>query len=240
MSASVPPDTETYVDAVTYGYHGRRTDPYPDDDYDVEGGGAPSVVSLSSLVPDHAALGAAPGDIKFVGSGMLTEGLSARLWFAGDANYTQTGIVAATDDAELTATFPTAPQGAPAGAGSGVLLLDDKEVSGRVPFTWDLPPRNYVSHTPLNVSLAAAASGFDLVCTGTFPDDASALEVNIAQPNMGGTTIVSSSITKDSLTQLTAHFDAPTGMVAGSAQVYIGVPAEQGAYPGSSFVTFDP
>lgn len=35
---TAPPDTSSYVDAIKYGFWGKRTDPEPDDDYTVSGG----------------------------------------------------------------------------------------------------------------------------------------------------------------------------------------------------------
>jgi hypothetical protein len=104
------------------------------------------------------------------------------------------------------------------------------------------PPRSMGGFTPQHVSLAAASGGvgFDLTVTGEFPDDASVLQVKIAQPTMGGTTLDTAGLMKDSPTQLTAQYADTAGMVEGTAQVYVWVVPEATAYPGSGTVTFDP
>lgn len=48
MSVSVPPDTDSWQEAVTEGYYGKRTDPFPDELYDaVRIGVPPTVTSMS-------------------------------------------------------------------------------------------------------------------------------------------------------------------------------------------------
>jgi hypothetical protein len=51
-----PPDTATWADAVTHGYFGERTDPFPDEIYNVESGDAytgppPSPPTVSDCSP---------------------------------------------------------------------------------------------------------------------------------------------------------------------------------------------
>lgn len=48
MSVSVPPDTDSWQEAVTEGYYGKRTDPFPDELYDaVRTGVPPTLTSMS-------------------------------------------------------------------------------------------------------------------------------------------------------------------------------------------------
>ena len=49
MSVSVPPDTDSWQEAVTEGYYGKRTDPFPDELYDVVRIGVPP--TLTSMSP---------------------------------------------------------------------------------------------------------------------------------------------------------------------------------------------
>ena len=121
-----------------------------------------------------------------------------------------------------------------------MLLAEDQltELSGRVPFTWEAAGRDFTTFAPMSFSLAAVAAGFDLTCQGSFPDAASALQVMIAQPTMGGTELRSASVTKTSASEIVGHFAAPTGMAVGSAQVIVLVSPPETFYPGSGFMNW--
>lgn len=67
MSVSVPPDTSTWEEAVTHGFYGERTDPYPDTLY-VPGVQADLSPTLSAVTP---ATGPETGGTAVVVTGTL-------------------------------------------------------------------------------------------------------------------------------------------------------------------------
>lgn len=196
-------------------------------------GGGPH---LTSVTPSQVVVGQAPGTVTYRGTGLNSPDIAKAVLMSPGGSASQTGILTPVDATTLRADFPAAA-GSPAGAGYAVLMdASDTEVSNRVAVQYVDPPRNFTSVTPANVTNDNAA--FDLTCTGNFSDDASVLNLRIAQPNMGGTELHSASVTKNSDTEVVGHFADQAGMVPGSAQVYMWVVGEETAYPGSAFVTF--
>ena len=240
MSITVPPDTDSWVEAQAEGYYGERTDPFPDELYTVVKDVSVSPAVLTGLAPDTCVVTAVPGDVAFIGTGMNDPRVKhAKLVAPDGLNGTGTGILAVTDTTRLTATFPNALFAGAPGVGYGVLMAEDQltELTARVPFTWTAAPANFGDFNPKSVSLAAAAAGFDLTVTGSFPDAASALVVMIAQPSMGGTELLSTSVTKDSAGQIVGHFANTGAMVVGTAQVIVKTTAES-FYPNSGTIDF--
>jgi hypothetical protein len=105
VSVTVPPDTETWVDAVTYGYVGERTDPFPDTLY------VPGV--QADLTPTIDVGGVTPATGAEAGNEPVT--ITGTLLFRALVKFgteQASSVVVAQDGTSLTCTTPTGVAGA--------------------------------------------------------------------------------------------------------------------------------
>lgn len=236
------PVTESWEAAVAVGLYGEYVDTVPLDFYTVAGpggggggGGDPTVTGVS---PDHCPIAAAPGEVTFTGTNLDNPAIAKAQLRDPSGNIGQTGILSAVTATSVTANFTTDTGGSTPGAGeAGLADADSYPLAPPVPFTFDPIPRDFQTFTPTTLSIAAVAGGFDLTCVGTFGDKYYDLQVVMGQPTLGGTELRSTSVTKNSESEIVAHFGAPTGMVPGDAQVAVATMIEE-YYPGSGFITW--
>lgn len=236
------PHTSSWAEAVTVGLFGAYVDTVPPDYYTVKGpggggggGGDPTITSVS---PDHCPIGAVPGDITFTGTNLDNPAIALGQLRDPGGNVANTGILSAVTATSLTATFTSDTGSRNPGAGEvGLGDADQYPVTPAIPFTFDPVPRNLDSFTPTTLSIAAVAGGFDLTCVGTFGDKDYDLQLVMGQPTLGGTELRSTSVTKNSESEIVGHFGAPAGMVPGDAQVAVATFFEE-YYPGSGFLTW--
>jgi hypothetical protein len=109
VSVTVPPDTHDYAAAVTHGYFGERTDPFPDEVYNVEWGDAvppTSPPTVSNCVPATGPIaGGTPVTITgtaFIGCFRVYFGT----WWVTDVTVVDaTSVTCATPPADFPATM---------------------------------------------------------------------------------------------------------------------------------------
>jgi hypothetical protein len=135
----VPPDTETWAEAVTHGFYGERTDPLPDEVYQADFDSGDLPWALDSVSPAEQSV-MATGAWSVVATGTfpaydpnrlkleLETGLEGRVWPTLDV----TGRTLN----EFTAHYTEGPwEAAAEGVGAAVLMYAGAE-QARVPFTW--------------------------------------------------------------------------------------------------------
>lgn len=140
MSISVPPDTESWEDAVTYGYHGARTDPLPDEVY--APGADPADIPVSLTTVDPAELDpATEGGWEMLCTGSFPiqdkNKWSVVIVAANGAEWPSRDLLV-TSLETLTAYHyggPNYPDAA--GLGYVVLRYGTEDASGQLPFTWN-------------------------------------------------------------------------------------------------------
>ena len=235
---TLPSHTGDWASAVAAGFYGAWCDTVEDDYYTIagEGGGGGDPV-LSAANPNSLPVDSGGASVVLTGANLSEAGGSEFTYPGGSAQYAVT-----VDSAnQVTVTGVTGPGNADS-AGAGTVRLVDVSwlaLTDALPFTWTAVARNLADFNPKSLSLAASAGGFDLTLTGTFPDAAGILGVMLANAGLSGVQALSASVTKDSESQLTAHF-ADTGTAAEGVQsqvvVFVGNQANEQYYPGSGMI----
>lgn len=129
MSVTVPPDTQTWVDAVTYGYYGERTDPFPDSLYvpGVQADLTPTI-DVAGVTP---ATGAEAGNEPVEVTGTLLFRAMVKFGTAEASS-----VVVAQDGTSLSCSTPPGV----AGAVDVVVITPGGEATATDGFTYEAPP----------------------------------------------------------------------------------------------------
>ena len=152
MSTSVPPDTDSWHEAVTHGFYGERTDPYPDSIY-VPGIQADVAPTVTSIIPPNG-----------------PEAGGYQLTVMGTNLYASTVVLIGGATAETVDTLPggdgvvvTCPPGV-VGAVDVVVTTPGGTVTVEGGFTYDPPPE---PAAVTGVTPSSGLAGSEIVVAGT-------------------------------------------------------------------------